>query len=163
MVYGNACRLETISRTHLMATLHSFNKRKEYALPRIILTNLAFLFLIISRCLPTNEKRIKKTAPRTRALWLATFVILMVWTFSVNVVEPVPEPQSPASILQKPSNAIPLLTIPGVGGFELTRMDVEWYVPTCKHGYICIRSGINLWPFSSHILKYCKNIYKSNN
>ena len=87
--------------------------------------NLGVIVSTSSGPLPTNEKRIKKTAPRTTALRLATFVILIVWTFSVKVVEPVPEPQSPANMLQKPSKAIPLLTIPGVGGFVLTSKDVE--------------------------------------
>lgn len=73
--------------------------------------------------LPTNEKTIIKTAPSCTALRLATFVILMVCTFSVKVDEPVPEPQSPAKILQNPSIPIPLLTILGVGGFELTSKD----------------------------------------
>lgn len=75
--------------------------------------------------LPTNEKRIMRTAPISAALRLATFVILIVCTFSVNVVEPVPDPQSPANILQNPSNAIPLLTTPGVGGLKLISIDVE--------------------------------------
>lgn len=64
------------------------------------------------------------------ALRLATFVNSIACTFSVKVVEPVPEPQNPANILQKPSSAIPLLTIPGVGGFKLIITDVVWYVPT---------------------------------
>ena len=76
-------------------------------------------------CLPTKEKRIKKPAPISTALLLATFVMSMVYTFSVKVVDPVPVPQSPANILHKPSNAIPLLTIPGVGGFELICKDAE--------------------------------------
>lgn len=75
--------------------------------------------------LPMNERKIKKAAPSSTALRLAIFVMLIVCTFSVKVVEPVPEPQSPASTLQKPSKPIPLLTIPGVGGFELTSSDVE--------------------------------------
>lgn len=70
-----------------------------------------------------NEKKIKKAAPISTALRLATFVMLMVCTFSVKVVDPVPVPQSPASALQKPSTPTPLLTIPGVGGFELIRTD----------------------------------------
>lgn len=80
--------------------------------------------------LPMNERKIKKAAPICKALRLAIFVMLIVCTFSVKVVEPVPEPQSPANTLQKPSNPIPRLIIPGVGGFELTSSDVEWYVPT---------------------------------
>lgn len=72
-----------------------------------------------------NEKKIKKTAPTSTTLRFATFVMSMVWTFSVKVVDPVPEPQSPANILQKPSIAIPLLTIPGDGGLELTRTEAE--------------------------------------
>lgn len=80
--------------------------------------------------LPINEKKIRRTAPSSTALRLATFVMSTVCIFSVNVVDPVPEPQTPANILQKPSSAIPLLTIPGVGGFKLIRTDVVWYVPT---------------------------------
>lgn len=76
--------------------------------------------------LPINEKKIRKTAPITTALRLATFVTSMVCRFSVKVVDPVPEPKSPANILQKPSIAIPLLTIPGVGGFKVIRTDVVW-------------------------------------
>lgn len=75
--------------------------------------------------IPTNEKRIKKPAPISTALRLATFVMSIVCTFSVKVVDPVPEPQSPARKLQKPSNPMPLLTIPRVGGIELTFMDAE--------------------------------------
>lgn len=79
-----------------------------------------------------NEKRIKKAAPSSKALRFATLVMLIVCTFSVKVVDPVPEPQTPASKLQKPSKPIPLLTIPGVGGLKLIRTDAEWYVPTCS-------------------------------
>lgn len=85
---------------------------------------------IAKTILPINENMIKTTAPSSKALLLAIFVVSIVWIFSVKVDEPVPEPQSPASILQKPSNAIPLLTIPGVGGFKLIRRAVVWYVPT---------------------------------
>lgn len=95
----------------------------EYELRRSIPLSLGFLDVCYG-ALPTNEKRIMKAAPISTALRLATFVILMVCTFSVKVVEPVPDPQSPANILQNPSNAIPLLTIPGVGGLELTSIDV---------------------------------------
>lgn len=75
--------------------------------------------------LPTTERNIKKAAPSCIARRLAIFVILIVCIFSVKVVDPVPEPQSPANMLQNPSNPIPLLTIPGVGGFELISSDVE--------------------------------------
>lgn len=75
---------------------------------------------------PMKEKKIKKSAPTSSALLLATLVALMVCMFSVRVVEPVPEPQSPANMPQKPSTAIPLLTIAGVGGWELTNIAVEW-------------------------------------
>lgn len=71
-----------------------------------------------------NEKKSMKSAPSTTALLLATFVTAMVCIFSVKVVDPVPEPQSPANTLQKPSKPIPLLTIPGVGGFRLILTDV---------------------------------------
>ena len=67
---------------------------------------------------------IKKAAPTTTTFRLATFVMSIVCVFSVKVVAPVPEPQRPANILQKPSSAIPRLTTPGVGGFELTCRDV---------------------------------------
>lgn len=97
-----------------------------------------FFLKVFPWCLPKNEKKIKKTAPTSTALRLPTFVMSMVCTFSVKVVDPVPEPQTPANILQKPSNAIPRLTIPGVGGFELTRKDVEWYVPTWFRAATCI-------------------------
>lgn len=92
-----------------------------------------------SSTLPINEKKIKKTAPSCTALRFATFVMLIVCTFSVKVVDPVPEPQIPANILQKPSSAIPLLTIPGVGGCKLIRTDAVWYVPTWISFYtLCI-------------------------
>lgn len=76
-------------------------------------------------CIPTKEKRIKKIDPSSRALRLATLVTSIVCTFSVNVVDAVPVPQSPASILQNPSKPIPLLTIPGVGGFRFILIDAE--------------------------------------
>ena len=72
-----------------------------------------------------NEKKIMKSAPNTTALLLATLVTEIVCRFSVKVVDPVPEPQSPASKLQKPSKPIALLTIPGVGGFRLITTDAE--------------------------------------
>lgn len=75
--------------------------------------------------IPTKEKIIKITAPSSTDLLEATFVILMVCVFSVKVVDPPPVPHIPANILQKPSIPIPLLTIPRVGGFEFTRVDVE--------------------------------------
>lgn len=73
--------------------------------------------------LPINENRINKAAPSSTTFLFATFVMSIVCIFSVNVVEPVPEPQRPANMLQKPSNAIPRLTTPGVGALELTRRD----------------------------------------
>jgi len=74
--------------------------------------------------LPINENKIKKAAPTTTTFRLATLVMSIVCMFSVKVVEPVPEPQRPANMLQKPSRAIPRLTTPGVGGLELTCRDV---------------------------------------
>ena len=82
--------------------------------------------------LPINENRIKKAAPSSTTFRLATFVMSIVCIFSVKVVDPVPEPQRPANILQKPSSAIPLLTTPGVGGLKLTCRDVVRYVPIWK-------------------------------
>nr|GLL18919.1 RNA polymerase II transcription factor B subunit 4 [Ipomoea trifida] len=79
----------------------------------------------IANIIPTKEKRIKKTDPSCRALRLATLVTSIVCTFSVNVVDAVPVPQSPASILQNPSKPIPRLTIPGVGGFRFILIDAE--------------------------------------
>lgn len=70
-----------------------------------------------------NENRIMRSAPSPTALLLATFVTEMVCTFSVKVVDPVPEPQSAAKTPQKPSKPIPLLTILGVGGFRLMLTD----------------------------------------
>lgn len=75
--------------------------------------------------LPMKEKRIKQTAPTSTTLRLATFVISIVCIFSVKVVDPVPVPQSPANVLQKPSSPSPLLTIPRVGGLPLTSRDAE--------------------------------------
>lgn len=77
----------------------------------------------IAPILPTNEKRIKKAAPISMARLPAIFVMLSVCTFSVKVVEPVPVPHNPARMLVQPSRPIPLLTIPGVGGFKFTSRD----------------------------------------
>lgn len=79
--------------------------------------------------LPTNENRINSAAPSCRAFLDAILVISRVCIFSVSVTDPVPVPQSPASKLANPSMPIPLLTIPGVGGFKFTNNDVAWYEP----------------------------------
>lgn len=63
-------------------------------------------------------------APICKAFLLPILVTSMVCMFSVKVVDPVPVPQSPASILEIPSKPMALLTIPGVGGLKLTSKDV---------------------------------------
>lgn len=61
-----------------------------------------------------------KAPPSCKALLLAILVVSRVWMFSVNVVDPVPVPHSPAIKVQIPSRPIPLLTTPRVGGLKLT-------------------------------------------
>lgn len=87
--------------------------------------NIRFCKKYAEIIIPMNEKRIMRAAPTSTTLRLAIFVMSIVCTFSVKVVDPVPDPQSPASILQKPSKPIPLLTMPGVGAFKFILMDAE--------------------------------------
>lgn len=65
------------------------------------------------------------TAPAAIILRLAISVESIVCTLSTKVVDPVPVPQSAASILEHPSRPIPLLTIPGVGGGILAKREAE--------------------------------------
>lgn len=82
--------------------------------------------------LPTSDNSIRKHAPNWTALRLPILVTAMVWTFSVKVVDPVPDPQRPAKTLERPSKPIPRLRTPGVGGRDATNKEDAWYEPTYK-------------------------------
>jgi hypothetical protein len=81
--------------------------------------------------LPKNEKMTNKAAPSCKALRLAILVVSRVCMFSVNVVDPVPVPHTPAMKVEIPSSPIPLLTTPRVGGLKFTSSEAAWYDESC--------------------------------
>lgn len=83
-----------------------------------------------NRYSPTRDKTIKMHAPNSTALRLPILVTAMVCKFSVRVVDPVPVPQRPAKMLERPSRPIPRLRTPGVGGLDATNNEDAWYDPT---------------------------------
>jgi hypothetical protein len=63
-----------------------------------------------------KEKMTNTTAPSCKALLLPILVVSSVCMFSVNVVDHVPVPHTPAINIETPSSPIALLTTPRVKG-----------------------------------------------
>lgn len=76
--------------------------------------------------IPTRDNTIIMHAPSSTALRLPILVTAIVWTFSVNVADPVPVPQRTAKKLVRPSKPIPLLRTPRVGGLDATNNEDAW-------------------------------------
>ena len=89
-------------------------------------------------------------APSCKALLLPILVVSRVCMFSVNVVDPVPVPHTPAIKVEIPSSPIPLLTTPRVGGLKFTSSDAAWYDESC----ICTNMSMHARNQASKLPKY---------
>ena len=103
--------------------------------------------------IPKNEKMTNKAAPSCKALRLAILVVSRVCMFSVNVVDPLPVPHTPAMTVEIPSSPIPLLTTPRVGGLKFTSSDAAWYDESC----ICTDMSMH-----GHLLSIIQQLLKSD-
>ena len=110
--------------------------------------------IAIQKChiIPKNEKMTNKAAPSCKALRFAILVVSRVYMFSVNVVDPVPVPHTPAMKVEIPSSPIPLLTTPRVGGLKFTSSDAAWYDESC----ICTDMSMH-----GHLLSIIQQLLKS--